>query len=420
VNHSERRIGRRQVVAALMALPALPALAASLAAAMPVEAAGGERWVGTWACAPQLTEPNNMPPPPGLTGNTLRQVLHASIAGRRLRLRFSNEFGNSPVILQAGHIALSAGPGGAIHPETDRPLTFSGQSATTIAPGTLLWSDPLDFDLPAMADLAVSIHFGDTSPAVTGHPGSRTTSYIQPGDAVSAPTLTGATPFTHWCILDGVDVDAGRRRDAAAVAIVGDSITDGRGSTTDGNDRWPDALVRRLQGNPRLSDTAVLNLGIGGNNVLHDGLGPSAISRIDRDVLGQSGARWAIVFEGVNDIGGSPPGTADAVADRLIAAFTQIVAKAHAHGLKIYGATITPFGGSFYDRPGHEDARQKVNTWIRTSGTYDAVIDLDAAVCDPDNPTHLLSIADTGDHLHSTPEGYRRMAAAVDLSLFGK
>jgi lysophospholipase L1-like esterase len=234
---------------------------------------------------------------------------------------------------------------------------------------------------------------------------------------VAAPTLPGAARTDHWYTIAGIDVvDA----DAAAVVTLGNSITDGRGSGTNEQNRWPDELARRLQADARTRHVAVLNAGIGGNCVLRPCLGPSALDRFQRDVLDQSGARWLIVLEGVNDIGGSQPDSSAAVAQRLIAAYRTMVERAHAHDIRVYGATIMPFGGSFYDSPEHEAARQTVNEWIRTGGAFNAVVDLDAALRDPENPAQLLPAADTGDHLHPSEAGHRMMAEAVDLALFGK
>ncbi len=286
----------------------------------------------------------------------------------------------------------------------------------TIPAGASVLSDTLDFDLAPLSDVAVTTCFGNTSTDVTGHPGSRTTSYLQAGDEVSAPTMPKAIKTVHWYILDGIDVEADNS--SAAVVALGDSITDGRGSGTDKNDRWPDDLARRLQANKNTADVAVLNAGIGGNCVVHGGLGPTAKSRIDRDVLSQNGIRWVIVFEGINDIGTSRSSDSAQVATNLISAYEQFIELAHAHHLRVYGATITPFGGSFYDSLAHEAARQTVNNWIRNSGKFDAVIDFDAVMRNPRRPLHLLPRADSGDHLHPNERGYRMMAKAIDLKLF--
>ncbi len=357
-----------------------------------------------------------MPPTPGLAGSTLRQVIHVSVGGPRMRVRLSNTFGRSAITIMSARIARSLG-GSAIDVESDRPLKFGRVDSTVIAAGEMVTSDPLDCDVAPLADFAVSIRIGSAPAEVTGHPGSRTTSYLQWGDWASAAELPSAVTTDHWYVLAGLDVVA----DGAAVVTLGNSITDGRGSGTNRNNRWPDNLARRLRSDPRTREVAVLNAGIGGNTVLAGGLGPTALSRLDRDVLEQSGVRWVIVFEGVNDIGGARgPGAAAAVGRDLILAYRQIIARAHVRGLRVYGGTITPFGGSSYGDAEREDVRQTVNRWIRSSGAFDAVIDFDAAVRDPANPGRLLPAADSGDHLHPGEEGLRLMAAAIDLGLFAR
>lgn len=375
-------------------------------------AAAENCWIGTWVSAQQLTEPRNLPPAPGLSNNTLRQVIHVTLGGNLLRAQFSNAYGSSPVTINAAHLAASTGAG-AIDPATDRTLTFQGESSITIQAGQAVYSDALDFDVKPLSNLAVSIYFGQTSADVTGHPGSRTTSYIQSGNAVTAPNMTTAAKTNHWYILSGIDLWLDDSY--ACVATLGDSITDGRGSTTNGNNRWPDNLARRLQANPNTAKIGVLNQGIGGNAVVKGGLGPTALERFEHDVLNQNGVRWVIILNGVNDIGGS---RSHKVATDLIAAYEQFIEKAHACDILVYGVPILPFGGSFYDSENHEAARQTVNQWIRTSGKFDAVIDLDAAVRDPANPTKLLPEYDSGDHLHLSVAGYQKMADAIDLDLF--
>jgi lysophospholipase L1-like esterase len=372
----------------------------------------GAGWVGTWGTSPQLTEPRNLPPAPGLSGNTLRQIVQVSIGGEKLRARFSNDFGTNPVTMTAVHLAISD-DGSAIKTESDLALTFHGKPAVTIPAGESVLSDAFDFHLAPLSKVAVTISFGDTSGAVTGHPGSRSTSYLQSGYAVTATSLPDAATTQHWYILSGIDVRV--KHPAGAVVTLGDSITDGRGSGTDKNDRWPDDLMRCLQANPNTADVAVLNEGIGGNCVLRGGLGPTALSRFNRDVLSQADARWLIILEGVNDIGGSRNAS---VATNLITAYENFIGQAHQHHILVYGATILPFGKSFYDSPAHETARETVNNWIRTSGKFDAVIDFDAAVRDPQNPSRLQSAADSGDHLHPNETGYKMMADAIDLKLF--
>jgi lysophospholipase L1-like esterase len=373
-------------------------------------------WVGTWSTAPQLVEPHNNPPAPGLNHNTLRQVVRVSLGGDSLRVRFSNEFSKSPVTLNAVRIALSAGSN-AIDTTTDKELRFDGKPEVTIEPGTAITSDPFYFEVKPRSDLAITIYFGETSPDVTGHPGSRTTSYLLTGNEVSAVDFSGAIRTDHWYIINGIDVVA--MESAAAVAVLGNSITDGRGSGTNKQNRWPDELARRLQENADTRLVAVLNQGIGGNCVLRECLGPSALSRFKRDVIEATGVRWLIIFDGINDIGQTQGSDeAEQVANDLIAAYEQMIDSAHAVGICVFGATLMPFGDSFYDSPAHEAARTKVNEWIRNADRFDAVIDLDAALRDPSEPLRLLSSADTGDHLHPNERGHRMIAEAVDLDLF--
>jgi lysophospholipase L1-like esterase len=375
-------------------------------------ASAKECWIGTWVSGQQLTEPRNLPPAPGLSNNTLRQVVHVTLGGNKLRVQFSNEYGSSPVTIKAAHLAVSKG-GSAIDPATDKALTFKGASSITIQAKEAVYSDTIDFNVAPLSNLAVSIYFGETSADVTGHPGSRTTSYIQTGDAVTAADMESAAKTDHWYILSGIDLWLDDSY--ACVVTLGDSIADGRGSTTNANNRWPDNLARRLQANPNTAKIGVLNQGIGGNAVVSGGLGPTSLKRFEHDVLGQNGVRWLIILEGVNDIGGSH---SQKVATDLIAAFEQFIDKAHAHNILVYGATITPFGESFYDSNDHEAARQTVNKWIRNSGKFDAVIDLDATLRDPANPTKLLPVYDTGDHLHPNVAGHQKIAEAIDLDLF--
>lgn len=371
--------------------------------------AGNDGWVGTWAAAQQLTEEANEPPAPGLSDNTLRQIVKVSIGGQRLRLRLSNEYGTSPVTVKKVHCAVAAG-GSSIVEGSSKELSFAGSASVTIPAKAAVFSDGLDFSLTPLAKVAVSVSFGATSGDVTGHPGSRTTSYLQTGDAVAATSLSSPVSTDHWYILSGIDVMAGQG--SHALVILGDSITDGRGSTTNGNDRWPDALSQRLRDNPNTTRIGVLNQGIGGNNVLSGGLGPTATARFDSDVLKQSGVRWLIVFEGVNDIGAS------ASADSLISAYQLFVSKAHDAGIQVFGATILPFKGHSHYSAQHEAARTALNEWIRKPGNFDATIDMDAAVRDPQQPDTLLDAYDSGDHLHLNPAGYRKLAETVDLTLF--
>jgi lysophospholipase L1-like esterase len=378
-----------------------------------------DRWVVTWASAQQLTEPHNLPPSPGLENKTLRQVIHVSIGGKWVRFKFSNVFGRTPVIMSSVHVALSTG-GNSINMTSDKALTFQGKYSVTIPPKEDIYSDPLEFNLESMSDLVVSIYFSEISAQnVTGHPGSRCTSYIQDGEAVLVKDMEMPVKVTHWYVLAGLEVWS--TSSGATLVIVGDSITDGRGSTTDNNDRWPDALARRMHNNKITANIGIYNAGIGGNCLVRGGLGPPLIQRLERDVLTQKGVRWVIVFEGVNDIGSARQGNrAEEVKKDLIAAYEKIINQAHESSIRVYGATITPFGGSFYYSSETEAVRQAVNEWIRNSGKFDAVIDMDKVTRNPEKPTHLKQTADCGDHLHLNPTGYQMLADAVDLTLFSR
>jgi lysophospholipase L1-like esterase len=389
-------------------------------------------WIDTWVAAPQLTEPSNLPPPPFTQDNlvfadsTIRQTIHVTLGGQQIRLRFSNAYGGADLPITAVSVALPLGGQAgvsAIQPGTSQPVTFDGQPGADIPVGAQVVTDPLDSTLAPGSNLTVTMYLaaGQASDDITSHPGSRTTSYIVTGNHVGDGNLVGAASVAHWYFLSGAEMWS--RPAVAAVAIVGDSLTDGRGSTTDGNDRWPDQLFTRLQSIPDTSGVAVLNQGLGGNRVLNDGLGPNVLARMDRDVLAQSGVKWLIVFEGVNDIGTADPAEAaqKQVAADLIAAYQQIITRAHALGIGVFGATITPFGGNAgYDDPQglREAARQTVNQWIRTSHKFDAVLDFDRAVRDSANPRKILPSFDNGDHLHLNPAGYQALADAVPASLF--
>jgi len=316
---------------------------------------------------------------------------------------------------------MSAGAS-AIKPESDKALTFHGDSSVTIPPGAMIYSDPLDFDLAPLSDLTVTVRLNGVPEAVTTHPGSRTTSYLEPGDAVSAADKPTWVYVDHWYFLSGVDVLAGKS--TGAIVTLGDSITDGTKSTTNSNNRWPDELVRRLQANKDTQDVGVLNEGISGNRLIHDRAGQNALARFDRDVLGQNGVRWLVVLEGVNDLGtrvsAKEHNEQAATADDVISAYEQLIFRAHAHKIRVYGATILPYEGAQYFTPDGEADRQKVNQWIRTTGHFDGVIDFDAATRDDKSPTHLSQAADSGDHLHPADGGYKIMGGTVDLKLFKK
>ena len=385
----------------------------------------GARWVGTWTASPQAPEPPIVLATPAQFDNqTIRQIVHISIGGSRMRVRLSNEFGRTPLVVGSAHIARQmAGNGATIMPGTDRTLTFGGRAGVTIPAGAPVLSDPVDLDAPALSNLAISIHLPKPTPASTFHSlGVQTTYVSSQGDFTAAGTLPTASTTTSWFFLSGVSV-ATRRMPAAIVAL-GDSITDGFASTVDANRRWPNLLAARLQARPGLRNVAVMDHGISGNRTLHDLIGPNALARFDRDVLVAPGVKWVVLLEGINNIGlpgafGLPQEVVSA--DDITFSYRQLIARAHEKGLKIYGGTLTPFEGTTfpgYFTPAGEVKRQAVNQWIRTSGAFDAVIDFDKAIRDPAHPTRMLPMYDSGDHLHPNDAGYQTMANVIDLGLF--
>ncbi len=395
------------------------------ASALAQSVAPDQVWVASWGSSQQIPEPQNALPPDDLRDATVRQIFHLSVGGATLRVHLSNAFGTEALHFTSVHVARPLSPTSpSIDAASDHPLTFAGAADVTVPSGAEFVSDPFDFPAAPLSDIAVTFHLDSPPAKQTGHPGSRATSYYQHGDAVSAANLTDPKHVDHWYQISGFDVQAAPG--AAAVVALGDSITDGHGATTNGNDRWTDVLARRLQASPDTRNIGISNEGIGGNHLLTDGLGPNALARFDRDVLAPAGVRWVIVFEGVNDLGGLarerevPPAEHAAHVKLILSAYQQIIARAHAHGLRVYGATITPYVGSTYYHPGplSESDRQAVNQWIRAPGHFDAVIDFDALLLDPQNPEHLLPTYDCGDHLHPSPAGYKAMANAVPLNLF--
>jgi lysophospholipase L1-like esterase len=389
-------------------------VAAGLAIAPATLAGGGSsagRWVGTWSASPQAASGAVL-----LDGRTLRQVVRVSIGGTQVRVRLSNAYGASALHIGAVHVGISTA-GAAIAAGTDRMLMFNGAESLVIPAGALAISDPVTLRVPAGGDLAVSLYVVGNDAAATEHTLGLQTTYISPeGDFSGADALPTAATTQSYYFLTGVEVDAAAS--SRAIVTLGDSITDGLHSTADANRRWPDRLAERLRARQGGGRVAVLNAGISGNRILHNTKGTNASARLDRDVLVQSGARYLIVLEGINDIG--IPGSA--TADEIIAGHRQIIDRAHAMGLKVYGGTLTPFQafmpGIYYTADG-EAMRQIVNQWIRTGKAYDAVIDFDKAIRDPADPAVIRPAYDSGDHLHPNDAGYRAMADAVDLSLFG-
>ena len=409
-------MAKRNVAAGLLSLT----LAVLLFAAKRQEISD-DHWVATWGSAPQLGDAANAPPEPGFNDSTLRQIVHVSLGGKHVRVRFSNAFGRGPLTLTSVHVAMSAGAS-TIQANTDKQLLFNGNPSVVIPAGALMVSDPVSFDLPPLSDLAVTIHLDNVPEGTTVHPGSRATSYVEAGDLVSATELPKAAAVEHWYFLNGIDVTGSSS--SACIVALGDSITDGAKSTTNKNGRWPDVLARRLQEKKGTAQIGVINEGIGGNRLVHDSIGPNALARFDRDVLGQSGVHWLIVLEGVNDLGtrgnAASRGEQPASLEQLISAYEQIILRAHAHHIRVYGATILPYEGAHYFSPEGDRDRQAINQWIRTSGKFDGVIDWDAATRDPQHVMHLSAAADSGDHLHPADGGYQVMGDGVDLKLFAK
>ncbi|MBX6750215.1 MAG: SGNH/GDSL hydrolase family protein [Micromonosporaceae bacterium] len=391
-----------------------------------------EGWVATWGCALQ---PPDQPDDPDLAQATLRQTIRVTTGGSAGRLTLSNEYGAEPLELDGVTVARPvAGRAGVpdIQPDTAVAVTFGGSRSVTIPPGSRLVSDEFTYIVEPRTNLTVTLHIGSAPAMLTTHPGSRTTSHVLPrqegrpprqipsrGRPSNATPGAGTTAVTHWYFLAALDVRSAGP--GAAVVCLGDSLTDGRGSTTDGNDRWPDVLADRLHAAGR-THVAVVNQAAGGSRVLRDGLGIAAVRRLDRDVAGTAGVRWLVVFAGINDIG-----MADAtvraqqrIEDDLIAGYAKIIDWAHAHGITVYGVTLTPFGGHEYDDPRgrREQTRRRVNAWIRTSRQFDAVIDFDQIVRDPDDHARVRPALHDGDGLHLNPLGYRALADAVPLDLF--
>jgi len=398
------------------------------AQATPVTASSwGGTWVGSWASSQQIPEPGNAVPLESLHGATLRQIVHLSSGGSMIRVRVSNAFGTAPLHLMAVHVARPQSPGASrIYSSSDRAVTFNERADVLVPMGAEYLSDPLSYPVAALSDLAVTMEIEAAPGQETGHPGSRATSYLAAELPAAAAELPSAQSIDHWYFLSGVDVAASS--DSLAIVALGDSITDGHGATTNGNDRWTDDLASRLQRSAATKGVGVLNEGIGGNRLLADGLGPNVLARFDRDVLAQNGVRYLILLEGINDLGTLTRTAAATSAQhedlvrQMIGAYQQIILRAHAHGVKAIGGTIMPFAGSAFYHPdaSNEADRQAVNTWIRAAGHFDGVVDFDRIMADPAHPDRLRPDYDSGDHLHPSPAGYRAMADAIPLGLLSK
>ena len=440
---------------ARVAASVLAVVLAALGAAHSAPAVAQERWVGTWATGLQALippDPASAPaagnaradlfgPLPRINNQTLRQVVRTSIGGNRARVVFTNVFGARPLEIGAAHLAVRA-DGAAIEPQAGAALTFDGEPSVTIEAGATVRSDAIDLDVPPLAHLAVDMYLpGDSWVARSPNSGLRgawTTGYVSPaGDHAGAEEIPVDATLQSWLFVSRVEVAAAA--DTRAIVTLGDSITEGFGSTADTDSRWPDVLAERLGEAHGAAAPAVLNVAISGNRVLRGndgvfaalsggdpgppnpnaGFGPSALDRFDRDVLLQPGVTHVIVLESINDIGmtGDP---ASPTVEELIAGHRALIQRARARGLTVYGGTLTPFEGAQYYTEEGEAKRRAVNEWIRTSGAYDAVIDFDAVVRDSANPRRFLPMFHPGDWLHPNDEGYRAMGDAIDLTLFAR
>jgi lysophospholipase L1-like esterase len=397
--------------------------------ARPALPAGPSHWVVTWGAspAPQLSDEAQMRTAKLMFDNqTLREIVHTSIGSDTVRVRLSNAYGKETVEIGAAHLALRD-KGSSIVAGSDRVLTFGGRPAVSIPANAMALSDPVKLAVPASGDLAISIFIPKAAAGAGIHYAALQTSYIAPGNVTGEVELSEPATITSWVFLTGVDVLASES--ASAVVAFGDSITDGARSTVDTNRRWPNVLAERLRARRGGKPLGVLDAGIGGNRILHDPganvrFGVNALARFDRDVLAQPGVKYVIVLEGINDLGhagSSAPLTETVTADDLIAGLKQMIERAHENGLKIFGATLTPFEGTAapgYFTPEKEAKRKAVNEWIRSGKAFDGVIDFERAIRDPDHPDRMLPAHDGGDHLHPGDAGYKAMGESIDLSLF--
>jgi lysophospholipase L1-like esterase len=435
---SNRRLRTRTAAATgLIALAATTLVGSASASASASAGRGTGTWVGSWSTA--VTGPATAPQPEvRFQDQTLRQIVHLSIGGNSVRVKLSNEYGDQPLVIGEARVARrpDGATGSQIAAGTDRRLTFGGRSGFTIPAGSPALSDPVALPGPALGDLVISMYLPQRTPTATVHNTALQTNYVAAGNVTRARELTATTETTSWYFLSGVSVTGAPK--AGTVVTLGDSITDGSITAVNANHRWPDFLARRLQASSSLRQLGVLNKGIGGNRLLYDGnvladtpipgfgplFGDSALARFDRDVAAQPGARYLIVLLGINDIGqpGSVAPASEAVTvDDLIYGYRQLIARAHERGLRVFGATMTPFQDAaipgYYSQQ-NEAKRLAANRWIRTSGEWDGVIDFDRAVRDPNQPLRMLPAYDSGDHLHPNDAGMRAMADAIRLSLF--
>lgn len=429
---AERSLSWMRLVPALAVLGSTqPAIAANATVNR-----NGPQWIGTWATAPQPFMPGTLQT---FQNQSLRLIVHTSAGGTKVRIKISNTFGDHPLVIGAARIARRT-TGADIDPASDRPLSFRGHSSITVAARSMVVSDPVGLDVPALSDLAISFFLPKTTLATTSHLLSLQTSYVSPdtGDSTADVKFPVARTIDSWPFLTGVDVEASPR--GASIVAFGSSLTDGDGSTQDANRRWPDVLAERLQeGATRRAELGVLNQGLIGNRLLRDSprdaglpfgaaLGQAGLLRFERDVLAQAGVRYVIQGLGVNDVvfpGAFSPPTERVSAESVIAGYRELIARAHKKGVRVIGTTIPPFenatftspAASFYT-PEKEAVRQEINAWIRSRGAFDAVVDFDMVLRDPSHPTRLLPAYDCGDHMHPNDAGYVASANAIPLALF--
>lgn len=408
-----RKAGRFFALLALLWLIPVPAARAAPA---------GSKWVAGWGSSQISLDGATALPADHASDVTLRQVVRLSLGGKRLRIRFSNAHGSEPMRIGRASVGISPSDQSPVVIRS-QSVTFDGRPSITIPAGADYVSDPVPLAVAALEHVAVSIHLPQPVARQTGHPGARTASWIVRGDKTAAPVFAPEATVERWFFLAGIDVEPAGK--GGAVVAFGDSITDGFGVKAGADTRWADRLAERLQAGPATRGLSVVNMGTGGSRVLRNGIGPSALARFEREVLAVPGAKHLLILYGVNDLGGlSRAGADQAAYDTLVAdltgAYRQMIRRAHDAGIRVYGATITPFAGSDYYRPGPqaEAARQAVNRWIRTSGEFDGVVDFDALLADPAQRDRLRDIYDSGDHLHPSIAAYRVMGDAVDLDLF--
>ena len=417
-----RQQGKRGKIAAAVAIIFTVGALGGCATAPGTASNPGQHWVASWGTAQMVPETANELPAANWRDASIRQIVHLSLGGSQVRVRLSNAYGTTPLLVDAASVARAVAPGrAAIDAATLQALTFDGRSAVTIPAGAEYYSDPVFLDAPAGADLAISLHFTGEPARQTSHSGARASSFLAAGNRTADADWPGAATVTRWFAIADVDVLAPRA--AGALVAIGDSITDGYGVTTDGNDRWTDVLAARLRRDN--VPIGMVNAGIGGGRMLKDGLGPNLVSRFERDVLGRAGVTHALVLIGVNDLGNLHRNTPDLPADRrqlladLRLAHRQLASRARARGVCLIGATVTPYVGSdyYHPEPANEADRQELNAWIRDAGVFDAVVDFDAALRDPAQPQRLAPQYDSGDHLHPSLAGYRAMADAVPFEM---